>query len=61
MKGLRHGRLAAAAATLALAIVASARSSGQSGPAFVGTIDEHPAIDYIARPSSDCVAMLNRA
>ena len=61
MQGLRHGRLAAAAMTLALAIVTSARSSGQAGPSFAGTIDEHPAIDYVARPSADPVALLNRA
>ena len=61
MTAVRHGRLAAAAATLALALVASARSSGQAGPAFAGTIDEHPAIDYVARRSSDRVAVLNRA
>jgi hypothetical protein len=61
MTGARHGRLAAAAVTLALAIVASARSSGQTGRPFVGTIDEHPAIDYAARPSSDRVAVVNRA
>jgi hypothetical protein len=61
MQGLRHGRLAAAAVTLALTIAASARSAGQAGPTFVGTIDEHPAIDYAARRSSDRVALLNRA
>src|SRR5688500_11073246 len=61
MTAVRHGRLAAAAATLALAIVASARSSGQAGAAFAGTIDEHPAIDYVARRSSDRVTVLNRA
>ena len=61
MQGLRHRRLAAAAVMLVMAILSSARSSGQAGPAFVSTIDEHPAIDYIARPSSDRVAVLNRA
>jgi hypothetical protein len=61
MTGVRHGRLAAAAAAVALAIVVSAPSSGQVRAALNGTIDEHPAIDYVARPSSDRVAVLNRA
>ena len=61
MTGARHGRLAAAAVTLALAMVSGARSSGQAGRPFLGTIDEHPAIDYVARPSSDRVAEVNRA
>jgi hypothetical protein len=61
MTGVRRGRLAAAAAGVALALIASARPSGQAGRRFVGTIDEHPAIDYVARPSSDRVATANRA
>ena len=61
MPVMTHGRLVAAAATVVLALLASARSSGQAGQTSVGTIDEHPAIDYVARPSSDRVAELNHA
>jgi len=60
MPGARSRGLAGVAFALGLAVVTAARSAGQGEPAFTGTIDEHPAIDYVARPSTDRVASLNR-
>src|SRR5690349_11894172 len=55
----RAGLLAAglsAAAPLMLAGI-----SGQTPIPWTGVLDEHPSIQYASRPSTDRVAMLNRA
>lgn len=48
--------LASAVCALAAAVV-----SASQGPAFPGLLDEHPAIAYAQRPTSDRVARLNAA
>ncbi|MEZ5286317.1 MAG: hypothetical protein R2712_16210 [Vicinamibacterales bacterium] len=50
-----------AAAVMVLGLGAGARLLGQSPIPFPGTLDEHPAIGYASRPTSDAVARLNAA
>jgi hypothetical protein len=68
MTGARRGRLLASLAALGIAIAASASVSGQAqgaswrdGQEPSTIIDEHPAIQYAVRPTTDRVATLNRA
>ncbi|MGD9904580.1 MAG: hypothetical protein AB7U83_14035 [Vicinamibacterales bacterium] len=51
--------LAISAALLATAI--ATRAAGQAPVPFPGLLDEHPAIDYARRPTTDPVARLNAA
>jgi len=55
--------LTGSVATLALALAGSAGLAGRAQPLsrFVGTLDEHPAIQYETRPTTDVVAKLNAA
>jgi len=59
----RRRLLMASAATLALAVAGSIGLAGRAQPLsqFVGTLDEHPAIQYETRPTTDVVARLNAA
>jgi hypothetical protein len=61
MRTWRGQGLVAAAAMLAVAVVTAARAGEQARPAFVGTLDEHPAIQYETRPTTDLVTRLNAA
>lgn len=59
-----RGRLLiASAATLALAIAGATGLAGRAQPLspLVGTLDEHPAIQYETRPTTDAVARVNAA
>lgn len=57
-----RGRLLlGAAALLAAAVATGARAGGQAPQEFVGTLDEHPAIQYETRPTTDMVTRLNAA
>jgi hypothetical protein len=51
----------AGAIALGLSLVAGTRPSGQMPAAFPGMLDEHPAIQYATRPTSDRVAKLDDA
>jgi hypothetical protein len=51
--------LTAGAIALALGIAAGAGPAGQGPAAFTGMLDEHPAIQYATRPTTDRVATLN--
>jgi hypothetical protein len=53
--------LTLAAAVLGTAVVVTARAPRQARPAFAGLLDEHPSVQYAARPTTDRVAALNRA
>lgn len=59
----RGGLLLASGATLALAVAGSAGPAGRAQPLsqFVGTLDEHPSIQYENRPTTDVVTRLNAA
>src|SRR3954468_9752738 len=46
---------------LGLALAAEAVTSGQKTENWPGVLDEHPAIQYATRPTSDRVAALNKA
>ncbi len=61
MPGMRSGRLLASAAALAMAIADGALTSGQTREPWPGVLDEHPAIQYAVRPTTDRVAKLNAA
>ena len=54
---IRHRSYVALGAALACA----ASLSGQAPPAYPGTLDEHPSIQYAERPAADPVARLKRA
>ncbi len=57
---IRRGRLLlGSAAMLAAAVATGARAGGQAPQVFVGTLDEHPAIQYETRPTTDLVTRLN--
>lgn len=60
MSGTFRG-LVATAAMLVLAIAGNALTSGQQPDPRTGVLDEHPAIQYALRPTSDRVAALGRA
>jgi hypothetical protein len=54
-------RWLALGAASALAATALARASAQERPPFPGMLDEHPAIQYAVRPTTDRVSRLNEA
>src|SRR5262245_39632534 len=54
-------RTRVALAALALVVAAGALTSGQVRKAWAGVLDEHPAIEYARRPTTDRVANLNEA
>src|SRR5258707_107365 len=61
MHGTWRGRLLASVAALSMAIAGSALMSGQKPEPWQGVLDEHPAIQYAIRPTTDRVAKLNEA
>ena len=58
MKGTAPGLLLVSAAALGIAIGGSVPMSGQRAEPWHGVLDEHPAIQYKARPAHDRVAAL---
>ena len=56
MRGTWPGRLLIAATGLTVTIASSALTSGQKPDASTGVLDEHPAIQYASRPTTDRVA-----
>jgi hypothetical protein len=60
MSGTWSGRLAGAAA-LGLALVCAASARALMPQAWAGVLDEHPAIQYAIRPTTDRVWKLNQA
>ena len=61
MSGTRHGRLLVSATALGLAIASGAWTLAQKPEPSTGVLDEHPAIQYASRPTTDRVAKLNSA
>jgi hypothetical protein len=61
MRGTWRGRLLVGAVALPAAIAGSALTSGQKGEPMAGVLHEHPAIQYVSRPTTDRVAKLNQA
>jgi hypothetical protein len=61
MSGTWCGRLLVSAAALGMAIGTSVSTSGQKQEPWAGVLDEHPAIQYASRPTTDRVAKLNQA
>lgn len=55
------GRLLVTAAALGIAIGNSVSTSGQKPELSTGVLDEHPAIQYASRPTTDRVEKLNQA
>jgi hypothetical protein len=55
------GGLLTGAAALGVAIAGSVSTHGQKQETWLGVLDEHPAIQYANRPTSDRVAALNQA
>jgi hypothetical protein len=53
-------RLATTGAALALAVSVAAQDAAPASP-FPGVLDEHPAIQYATRPTTDAVARLDAA
>jgi hypothetical protein len=60
MRGGWTGRLLVSASALGIAIGGAVPTHGQNSPAWLGVLDEHPAIQYAARPTSDRIARLNQ-
>ena len=58
--GVWTGRWLVSATTLGIAIAATVSTHGQNGAAWFGVLDEHPAIRYATRPTTDRVARLNQ-
>jgi hypothetical protein len=56
-----RGRLLTPALALGVAIAGGASTSGQKPEPQPGVLDEHPAIQYASRPTTDRVARLNDA
>jgi hypothetical protein len=61
MRGTWRGPLLVSAAALYIAIAESALTSGQKPEPMPGVLHEHPAIQYISRPTTDRVAKLNQS
>ncbi|MBI3401554.1 MAG: hypothetical protein HY048_09060 [Acidobacteria bacterium] len=61
MRAPWRGRLLVSAAVLYFAIAAGALTSGQKPAPMPGVLHEHPAIQYIGRPTTDRVATLNQS
>ncbi|MBI3490911.1 MAG: hypothetical protein HY047_03840 [Acidobacteria bacterium] len=60
MSGTWGGRLLACAAALGIAIASSAPASGQKPEPWAEVLDQHPAIQYAMRSTTDRVAKLNQ-
>jgi hypothetical protein len=58
MSGNWPATLLVSAAALGMAAVGTAPTSGQTREPWHGVLDEHPAIQYIARPTTDRVSAL---
>src|SRR6185295_17451648 len=56
-RGVR--RTLAAAATVAVTCATTVLTLGQTRAAWKGVLDEHPAIQYATRPTTDRIAKLN--
>src|SRR5258706_4929464 len=54
------GRWLVSATALGIAIAGTVSTHGQDRAAWLGVLDEHPAIQYAARPTTDRVARLNQ-
>jgi hypothetical protein len=61
MSGKWPAVLLVTATALCLAAVSTVRTSGQTHESWHGVLDEHPAIDYAARPTTDRVAALKKS
>lgn len=61
MRGSRGGRLLVVAAAAALIAVTGTLSAGQTSKPWSGVLDEHPSIQYAARPTMDRVGRLARS
>src|SRR5712671_6021954 len=59
MSGTR--RLLAGAAALGMAAAGGALMSGQNQETWAGMLNDHPAIQYASRPTTDRVSKLNQA
>jgi len=61
MTGRRRGLLLVSVVAAGIAIAGGVSTSGQKGAAWPGVLDEHPAIQYAIRPTTDRVAALSQA
>ncbi|MFI5178437.1 MAG: hypothetical protein ACHQO8_07740 [Vicinamibacterales bacterium] len=61
MKRAWSGRWWASASALGLAIAGGGLMSGQTEDQWAGVLDEHPAIQYASRPTTDPVAKLSQS
>jgi hypothetical protein len=61
MRRRPEGRFLAGVAAIGIAIGSSVSSSGQKPELWPGVLDEHPAIQYASRPTTDRVARLNQS
>src|SRR5437867_1535125 len=53
--------LLTAVAVFGIAVVNTQFTAGQGHPAWVGVLDEHPAVQYAKRPTTDRVTKLSQA
>jgi hypothetical protein len=61
MRRARSAGLTLTAVVVTAAIVDVALASGRQQPPWVGVLEEHPAIQYASRPTTDRVAKLNQS
>jgi len=61
MSGNWPAALLTCAAALGMAAVTMVPTSGQTRESWHGVLDEHPAIQYLARPTTDRVAVLKKS
>jgi hypothetical protein len=61
MSGNWPAALLTGAAALGIATVSMVPTSGQTREPWHGVLDEHPAIQYLARPTTDRVAVLKKS
>lgn len=61
MNGNWPAALLTGAAALGIATVSMVPTSGQTREPWHGVLDEHPAIQYLARPTTDRVAVLKKS
>ena len=61
MSGNWPAALLTGAAALGMAAVSMVPTSGQTREPWHGVLDEHPAIQYLARPTTDRVAVLKKS
>ena len=55
------GVLLGGISAIGIAVGASVSTSGRIAEPWHGVLDEHPAIEYASRPTTDRVTVLNRA